>query len=247
MRRCRAVAVSEGRTIGRAQARISPIGGSRRPARPADARADARADPLQRRRPTRLWRLTGIELLDLSGPAAIGADMRGTLAESGDQRLGADRRRAARKRGDRHGDRESGVGRPVRRLAAADRRSFSGTHRGRRHRLRLGRARFRRRAAASACDFDVRAENARLLDRDDIQAAVTGDLAIRSDGEGGSISGDVRGELRAASGSAAPPRRRRSPRLNVARGQPARRRPRAGGAPDRALAAGARRHARPTG
>src|SRR5436190_11777331 len=41
-------------------------------------------------------------------------------------------------------------------------------------------------------NFDVRAENARLLDRDDIQAAVTGDLAIRSDGAGGSIGGDVR-------------------------------------------------------
>ena len=26
-----------------------------------------------------LWRLTGIELIDLSGPAAIGADLRGSL------------------------------------------------------------------------------------------------------------------------------------------------------------------------
>ena len=34
-------------------------------------------------------------------------------------------------------------------------------------------------------NFDVHAEGARLLDRDDIQAAVTGDLAIRSDGDGG--------------------------------------------------------------
>ncbi len=42
----RAIAVSEGRTIGRAQARISPIGGSGDPDRPAGAGADARADPL---------------------------------------------------------------------------------------------------------------------------------------------------------------------------------------------------------
>ncbi|HEV2867089.1 MAG TPA: translocation/assembly module TamB, partial [Allosphingosinicella sp.] len=74
----RAVAVSEGRTIGRAQARVSPIGGSgtlferlaRAPMR-AQVRYNGAADTL--------WRLTGIELIDLSGPAAIGADIRGTL------------------------------------------------------------------------------------------------------------------------------------------------------------------------
>ena len=55
-------------------------------------------------------------------------------------------------------------------------------------------------------NFDVRAENAQLLDRDDIQAAVTGDIAIRSDGEGGTISGDVRvnqGRFRLGSATAA--------------------------------------------
>ena len=46
----RAVAVSEGRTIGRAQARMSPIGASGNLRRAADAGADAGADPLQRRR-----------------------------------------------------------------------------------------------------------------------------------------------------------------------------------------------------
>src|SRR5688500_19725813 len=74
----RAVAVSEGRTIGRAQARISPIGGSgnllerlvRAPMR-AQIRYNGAADTL--------WRLTGIELIDLSGPAAIGADLSGSL------------------------------------------------------------------------------------------------------------------------------------------------------------------------
>src|SRR4030095_3276963 len=56
--------------------------------------------------------------------------------------------------------------------------------------------------------FDVRAENARLLDRDDIAAAVTGDLAIRSDGSGGTISGDVQanqGRLRLGRATAEAP------------------------------------------
>ena len=62
--------------------------------------------------------------------------------------------------------------------------------------------------------FDLRAENAQLLDRDDIRASVTGDLAIRSDGRGGTISGDVtvtEGRFRLGSATAAA----EVPRLNV--------------------------------
>ena len=74
----RAVAVSEGRTIGRAQARLAPIGrsgniGERLSAAPlfGQLRYNGPADTL--------WRLTGVELLDVSGPVAVGADARGTL------------------------------------------------------------------------------------------------------------------------------------------------------------------------
>ena len=76
----RAVAVSDGRTIGRAQARLSPIGtsgdiGERLANAPlfAQLRYNGPADTL--------WRLTGLELLDFSGPVAIGADARGTLED----------------------------------------------------------------------------------------------------------------------------------------------------------------------
>ena len=43
-----------------------------------------------------------------------------------------------------------------------------------------------------ALDLKFNASRARLLDRDDIAATVTGPLAIRSSGEGGTISGNLR-------------------------------------------------------
>jgi translocation and assembly module TamB len=75
----RAIAVSEGKTIGRAQARISPLGtsgdiGQRLSRAPlfAQLRYNGAAETL--------WRLTGVEIVDVSGPVAVGADARGTLA-----------------------------------------------------------------------------------------------------------------------------------------------------------------------
>jgi len=207
----RAVAVGEGRTIGRMQARIAPIGSSgnlverltRAPMR-AQLRYNGAADTL--------WRLTGIELLDLSGPAAIGADMSGTLENpliNGSVRTAGARLESAV------------TGMVVTNLESAG--TFGGSQ------LRISQFRGQTEgggtvagsghldfAAANGVglNFDVHAEGARLLDRDDIQAAVTGDLAIRSDGDGGSISGDVRltaGRFRLGSATAAA----RVARLNV--------------------------------
>ena len=185
----RAVAMSEGRTIGRAQARISPIGGGgtlyerleRAPMR-AQLRYNGAADTL--------WRLTGIELLDLSGPVAVGTDISGTLDNP---RINGSVRTAGARL-------ESAVtGLVIENLEAAGR--FGGS------RLELSRfaghtpgggtvtgtgALDFAAARGVGMRFDLHAEGARLLDRDDIRAAVTGDIAIRSDGEGGSISGDVR-------------------------------------------------------
>ncbi|WP_284734541.1 translocation/assembly module TamB domain-containing protein [Sphingosinicella terrae] len=207
----RAVAVSEGRTIGRAQARISPIGQagglmerlSRAPMR-AQLRYNGPADTL--------WRLTGIELLDLSGPAAIGADMRGTLENP--VIVGSVRTAGARLESAVTGmvlDNLQSEGRfggsrlQIERFAATtpDGGRVSGTGM-----LDFGVGR------GVGMSFDVRAEAARLLDRDDIRAAVTGDLAIRSDGEGGTISGSLRvdqGRFRLGSATSAA----QVPRLNV--------------------------------
>src|SRR5436190_1041432 len=185
----RAVAVSEGRTIGRLQARIASVGNSGdlltrlsyAPMR-AQLRYNGPADTL--------WRLTGIELIDLSGPAAIAANMGGTIAVPVIN--GSVRTTGARL--------ESAVTGMV-----IDNLAMSGQFGGSQLRITSFSGRTAGGGAVSGSgaldfavvqgvgmNFDVRAENARLLDRDDIQAAVTGDLAIRSDGAGGSIGGDVR-------------------------------------------------------
>jgi translocation and assembly module TamB len=199
----RAIAVSEGRTIGRAQARISPIGtvgdiGERLSRAPlfAQLRYNGSADTL--------WRLTGVETIDLSGPVAVGADARGTLADP--QIRGSVRTEKARL--------ESPVtGTVIDNIQAAGRfggsrlviDSFSGTTK-RGGRL-TGRGAFDLAAATGyAMDLALQAEAAQLIDRDDIKAQVTGPIAIKSGGSGGTISGDVElvsGSFRLGSATAA--------------------------------------------
>jgi translocation and assembly module TamB len=207
----RAVAASEGRTIGRAQARLSPIGlsgniGDRLAAAPmvAQLRYNGAADTL--------WRLTGVELLDVSGAVAIGADARGTL--NNPQMRGSLRTDKARI--------ESAVtGMVIENVRAAGRfggsrlvlDSLAGTTKGKG--TVTGRAAFDFAAPKGfGMDIALNAEGAQLLDRDDIKAQVTGPLAIRSDGENGSISGKVRlvsGAFRLGSVRASA----QLPRLNV--------------------------------
>jgi translocation and assembly module TamB len=198
----RAVAVSEGRTIGRAQARISPIGGagsladriSRAPLF-AQLRYNGPADTL--------WRLTGVELLDLSGPVAVGADARGTLNDP--QIRGSLRTERARL--------ESPVlGTIIENIAAAG--SFGGpqlvidrfTGTTKRGGTVSGRGNFDLSAARGfGIDLAVEAKAAQLIDRDDLKAQVTGPLRFRSDGSGGTISGDlelVSGSFRLGSATA---------------------------------------------
>lgn len=184
----RAIAVSEGQTIGRAQARITGMGGggnfvdqlTRAPMQ-AQIRYAGPADTL--------WRLTGIELLDLTGPVALGADMSGSINRPTIN--GTVRAQGARL--------ESAVtGMVITNLNAAGR--FNGS------RLQLeqfqgatadngvisGSGGFDFGAANGVgIDLNLHAQNAQLLNRDDIRTSVTGDIAIRSDGDGGSISGRV--------------------------------------------------------
>jgi translocation and assembly module TamB len=190
----RAVAVSGGQTIGRAQARLSPISGggglADRLARAplfAQLRYNGPADTL--------WRLTGLELIDLSGPVAVGADARGTLNDP--QIRGSLRTERARL--------ESPVtGTIVENLAASGR--FGGS------RLVVdrftgatkaggavsGRGAFDLSAARGfGMDLLIDTRAAQLIDRDDIKAQVSGPLRIRTGGGSGSIAG----ELRLVSGS----------------------------------------------
>lgn len=198
----RAVAVSDGRTIGRAQARIAPMtgGGSladrlyRAPLF-AQLRYNGPADTL--------WRLTGVELLDFSGPIAVGADARGTLNDP--QIRGSLRTERARL--------ESPVlGTAVENIAATGRFGgpqlvidrFTGTTK--RGGSISGRGTFDLSAERGfGIDLAVEAKAAQLIDRDDLKAQVTGPLRFRSDGSGGTISGDlelVSGSFRLGSATA---------------------------------------------
>ncbi|HEU5285791.1 MAG TPA: translocation/assembly module TamB domain-containing protein, partial [Sphingomicrobium sp.] len=183
----RAVAASGGKTIGRAQARFAPLGHGPLVAELLDARLFAQlryAGPADT-----LWRLSGTEVFDLSGPIAIGADIGGRLVDPVIR--GSLRTQNARL--------ESAVtGMVIDQLASdarfsgpqlvftriAGRTSGGGAIDG------SGRVTFS--GGRSLLDLNFTANQALLLNRDDIAARVTGPLRIRSTAEGGLISGQLR-------------------------------------------------------
>ncbi|MGN6154946.1 MAG: translocation/assembly module TamB domain-containing protein [Sphingomicrobium sp.] len=183
----RAVAVSNGQTIGRAQARLAPLGpGSVMTALMnapvfAQLRYQGPADTL--------WRLSGIELFDLTGPAAIGADIGGTLANPSVRgALKADNARL-----------ESSVtGTVITNLAAqghfeGPRLVFSrlgGQTPGGGSIEGSGNVTFSE--GKTLLDLSFNTSEAQLLNRDDVAAKVTGPLQVRSSpGGGGTISGKL--------------------------------------------------------
>jgi translocation and assembly module TamB len=183
----RAVAVSDGKTIGRAQARFTPLGSGPIMAELMNApmllqlRYAGPADTL--------WRLSGVEIFDLSGPIAVGADIGGRLVDP--QIRGSLKADGARL--------ESAVtGTVVERIQAQGRfagpklvlSQMSGTTPGGGSITGSGTVDFTGGKAGLDLKFD--ASRARLLQRDDIAATVTGPLAIRSSGNGGTVSGNLR-------------------------------------------------------
>lgn len=185
----RAVVSSGGKVIGRGQARITglpPAGdlqtrllsgnifGQLRYGGPADT----------------LWRLFGVETIDISGPVSIGADISGT----GSRPIIKGTLRSTQAR------LESAVtGTVITNLAANGR--FDGS------RLLIDSLSARTPGGgtiAGKASFDlsvddgigmdvaVEAKEARLINRDDIGATVSGPITIRSTGNGGTIGGDVR-------------------------------------------------------
>lgn len=183
----RAVMASGGRTIGRAQALLKPLGSGdladRIAAAPliAQVRYQGPADTI--------WRLTGVELFDLSGPVAIGADVsgrigapviRGALQANGARiesattgtvltnvvangRFGGSRLQIDRFAAD------AGKGGRVTGSGTFD---FAATH-------------------GIGLDIRLQADHAVMINRDDVGATVTGPLTFTSDGTGGRIGGDV--------------------------------------------------------
>ena len=181
---------SAGETTGRVQARVTGIRGRDFAAELmtgalfAEARFDGAVESL--------WRLTGIETFDLTGPVRISADARGTLANP---RIAG----VVRSRGGRLASALTGT--VVTDIDAAGRFDGSalvltratGKTRGGGRVTATGRFDLARAETAGVgIDVDIRAERAALVARDDFAASVTGDIFVDSTpGGGGRIAGDV--------------------------------------------------------
>ncbi len=184
----RMVFVSDGQTIGRAQALLTPLGrdGSlvdrlNRAPLLGQLRYNGAADTL--------WRLTGVEIVDLVGPVSVAADMRGTL---GDPVItGTLATDGLAINSPVTGMRLSGV-KARGRFSGAQLviSSFSATARNGGSVAGTGRFTFNG-IAGVGMDLALQANNATLLDRDDLAATVTGPITLRSDGSGGTIGGDL--------------------------------------------------------
>ncbi len=183
----RAVIASGGKTIGRAQAQLAPLGEGDLATRIARARLFGQ---LRYSGPAdTLWRLTGVELFDLSGPVAIGADVAGTLEAPVIR--GVVRATNARIESGTTGTILSNVqasGRFGGSRLVIDRFAADAGKGGRV--TGVGQFDF---AGKNGLGIDLRlqAANAVMINRDDIGATVTGPLTFTSDGIGGVIAGDV--------------------------------------------------------
>ncbi|WEK41674.1 MAG: translocation/assembly module TamB [Candidatus Sphingomonas colombiensis] len=183
----RAVMASGGQTIGRAQAQLSPLGQSDIAERlmgaglSAQLRYNGPADTL--------WRLSGLEMLAISGPVAIGADVTGRVSDPSIR--GMLRANGARIESATTGTLLTNV-------------QAAGTFQGSRLQIQqfaadagkggrvTGTGQFDFSAEAGiGLDLSLDAARAVLINRDDIGATVTGPLRIRSSGAGGLVSGEV--------------------------------------------------------
>lgn len=185
----RGIIKSQAKTIGRFQGRVTGFGNGNwkdellRSPLFAQARFNGAADAL--------WRLTGVETFDLTGPIAMSADVGGTLANP--QIRGALNTSNARLESGLTGTVISGIKAQGKfdgsRLVLP---SITGSTRGGGSISGSGNFNF-----AVAPDegigimLDLTAQKARLIARDDFSATITGPIQIRSSADGGLISGDV--------------------------------------------------------
>lgn len=183
----RVVAASDGKIVGRAQARFAPLGGGPLVAELMNAPLFAQ---LRYQGPAdTLWRLTGSEVIDMSGPLAVGADIGGRLADPVIR--GSLRTQNARL--------ESQVTGMVIDQLSADARflgpqlifsKIAGQTGGGGSVNGSGSVTFA--GGGALLNLSFNADQAMLLNRDDVAARVTGPLRLRSDANGGTISGDLR-------------------------------------------------------
>jgi translocation and assembly module TamB len=178
----RMVAASGDTQLGRAQVQFNSINGTDFFNAPlfAQLRFSGAADTL--------WRLTGVETFDLTGDAAIGADITGSLNTP--QIQGSLKTKNARVE-------STATGMVIADVNATG--NFNGSQlvidqftgqSGKDGRI-TGQGRVDFAAANAGVDFTLQAERAELIARDDLAATVTGPIRIKSDADGGSITGDV--------------------------------------------------------
>lgn len=179
---------ANGQTIGRAQVLLTPLGAQgslidrlNRAPLFGQLRFNGTADTL--------WRLTGVEIIDIAGPVGVSADARGTLGNpviSGS--LATDKATIT----------SAVTGMRLQNVQARGR--FSGaqlvmssfTANAKNGGTVTGTGSFTFAGIAGvAMDLRLQADNATLLDRDDIAATVTGPITLRSDGADGTIGGDL--------------------------------------------------------
>jgi translocation and assembly module TamB len=182
----RAVAASDGAIVGRAQARFAPLGNGSLMAELMSAPLFAQlryAGPADT-----LWRLTGSEIIDMSGPIALGADIGG--------RLEAPAIRGSLKTDS--GRLESQVtGMVIDHVTTQAHFSgpqlifsqIAGQTTGGGNVSGSGSVTFS--GGKTLLKLSFNANQALLLNRDDVAARVTGPLQIKSDTNGGVISGDL--------------------------------------------------------
>ena len=183
----RAVAASDGSIVGRAQARFGPLGGGALVAELMGAPLFAQlryvgpADTL--------WRLTGSEVIDMSGPIAVAADIGGKLS---DPQIRGSLKTT-------NGRIESQVtGMVIDHVASQARFSgpqlifsqIAGQTTGGGSVSGNGNVTFA--GGKTLLNLSFNASQALLLNRDDVAARVTGPLQLRSDSRGGIISGDLK-------------------------------------------------------
>ena len=183
----RAVAASDGAVVGRAQARFAPMGNG--PLMTELLNAPLFAQLRYSGPADTLWRLTGSEVIDMSGPLAVGADIGGRLADPVIR--GSLKSQNARL--------ESQVTGMVIDHIAADARfsgprlifnQISGSTSGGGAISGNGSVTFS--GGNAFLDLAFNANDALLLNRDDVAARVTGPLKLRSDSGGSTISGDLK-------------------------------------------------------
>jgi translocation and assembly module TamB len=183
----RAVAVSGGQTIGRGQIKLSPGAGPdlmtrlNRAPMFAQLRYNGAADTL--------WRLTGLESVDLSGPVAIGADVTGTLNDP--RIVGSLRTNGARIESPVTGMVLTGV-KASGRFGGSSLTLDQFTAQSGKDGKLSGTGTFDLSSARGfAMDLNVVADQARLITRDELSATVSGPISLKSDASSGLISGDV--------------------------------------------------------